>query len=267
VSARLLRRIRYGDRPADWPAVFGNSMAKAGSHLLAQYLEGVTRITPLLFLEPAPIRTITAEGRHQTMEWVLRELSQLRPGEIRWGYLPSRPEFVEGLLRGNRVVYFLYRDPRDKVVSHILYALDIHKRHAMHGYYKDLPGMEERIEATIRGVPGLVKDIRSSYESYLAWLQQPAVLAMAYEDLMLNREAALPRMLAHLERGGVEFRVDQAQALTILQAAMSPDRSPTYRAGSPGNWRSFFSEANKRAFKDVAGDLLTRLGYEQGTDW
>jgi hypothetical protein len=266
-SARLSRRIRYGDRASEFPAVFGNSMAKAGSHLLAQFLEGLTAITPLLFVEPYPIRTITLDGRRRSVEWVTGELRRLRAGEIRWGYLPARPEYVDGLLRAAQVVYFLYRDPRDKVVSHILYALEIHKGHAMRGYYQDLPGMEERIEATIRGVPGLVGDIRASYDSYLAWLDQPDVMAVAFEDLMRNREACLVRMLSHLERTGIEFRSGQAQALGLLRETMSPRRSPTYRAASPGNWQHYFTDANKRSFKEVAGDLLVRLGYEQDSDW
>ena len=266
-SARSVRRLRYGAEVSHFPVVFGNSMAKAGSHLLAQYLEGLTAITPLLYLDPLPIRTITPGGRRQSVGWVVHEIRRLRPGEIRWGYLPGRPEYIEELLRKAQVVYFLYRDPRDKVVSHILYALEIHKRHAMREYYQDLPGMEERIEATIRGVPGLVQNIRASYESYLAWLDQPGVLAVAYEDLMENRDPTLRQMLACLERGGVEIRNGQEDSLEVLRRAMSPQRSPTYRAGSPGNWQHYFTEANKRTFKEVAGDLLVRLRYEQSLDW
>jgi len=242
-------------------------MAKAGSHLLAQYLEGLTAITPLLFLDPYPLRTITPDGRRRTAEWVVREIRQLRAGEIRWGYLPARPEYVEELLRKVKVVYFLYRDPRDKVVSHILYALEIHKKHAMHRYYQDLPGMDQRIDATIRGVPGLVQNIRGSYESYLSWLDQPGVMAVAYEDLMEKRDLTLRRMLSHLELSGVQVRAGQAETLEVLRGAMSPRRSPTYRAGNPGNWQHYFSKANKDAFKEVAGDLLVRLGYEHDSDW
>ncbi len=259
--------MRYGAQASQLPVVFGNSMAKAGSHLLAQYLEGLTAITSLLYLDPYPIRTSTPDGRRQTVEWVVSEIDRFRPGEIRWGYLPARPEYVEELLRKAQVIYFLYRDPRDKVVSHILYALEIHKKHAMHRYYQDLPGMEQRIEATIRGVPGLVQNIRASFESYLAWLDQPGVMAVAYEDLMEKREPTLRRMLSHLEQAGVEVRTGAEETLNVLGGAMSPRRSPTYRAGSPGNWQHYFSEANKQAFKEVAGDLLIRLGYEHDLDW
>jgi hypothetical protein len=251
----------------DLPALFGNSMAKAGSHLLAQYLEGLTVISSLLFLDPFPIRTITAEGRRLEPEQVIGQLRGLRPGEIRWGYLPGRPEYVHAVLDGNRLAYFLMRDPRDKVISHILYALEIHEGHAMRRFYADLPDMEARIDHTIRGVPGMVQDIRSSYESYLGWLDQPRSLCISFEDLVEHRESALLRMLAHVENAGVELLTDRPQALNVLNRVMAPARSPTYRAGRPGNWQQYFTESNKRAFKEVAGDLLVRLGYEQGADW
>ena len=259
--------MTLGPRVDALPAVFGNSMAKAGSHLLAQYLEGLTAISPLLFLDPFPIRTITAEGRRLEAEEVVGHLRRLRAGEIRWGYLPGRPEYVGALLEGNRVAYFLMRDPRDKVISHILYALEIHKGHAMRRYYAELPDMETRIERTIRGVPGMVQDIRSSYESYLAWLDQPRTLTVSFEDLVRDREATLLRMLAHVEAAGVELQTDRQEALAVLNRRMAPGRSPTYRAGRPGNWQQYFTEANKRSFKEVTGDLLVRLGYEQGSEW
>jgi hypothetical protein len=105
------------------------------------------------------------------------------------------------------------------------------------------------------------------YESYLGWLDQPQVLTISFEDLIQNRAATLTRMLDHLEKSGVALEADRAQALARLDRAMTPKRSPTFRAGQPGNWRQYFTEANRRTFQDVAGDLLVRLGYEQGVDW
>jgi hypothetical protein len=34
-----------------------------------------------------------------------------------------------------------------------------------------------------------------------------------------------------------------------------------------GGWREFFTEEHKQLFKDVAGDLLVRLGYEKDNNW
>jgi hypothetical protein len=34
-----------------------------------------------------------------------------------------------------------------------------------------------------------------------------------------------------------------------------------------GGWRDFFTEEHKPLFKEVAGDLMVRLGYERSNDW
>ena len=53
----------------------------------------------------------------------------------------------------------------------------------------------------------------------------------------------------------------------MLEQAIAPKKSGTFRKGQPGNWREHFSEANKAFFKENAGDLLIRLGYEKDHDW
>jgi hypothetical protein len=40
-----------------------------------------------------------------------------------------------------------------------------------------------------------------------------------------------------------------------------------FRKETVGGWRKVFSEADKRVFKENAGDLLVQLGYESDNDW
>jgi hypothetical protein len=93
------------------------------------------------------------------------------------------------------------------------------------------------------------------------------VLCLRFEDLILNRRQALLRILDYLQERGFERRVSQVQALTALEQAIVPRRSGTFRKAQPGNWREYFSEANKAAFKTVAGDILIQLGYEKDHNW
>jgi len=55
--------------------------------------------------------------------------------------------------------------------------------------------------------------------------------------------------------------------LEALESSINPGRSPTFRSGKIGEWRKCFTEGHKKTFKDVAGDLLIKLGYEQDNDW
>jgi hypothetical protein len=101
----------------------------------------------------------------------------------------------------------------------------------------------------------------------MGWLQVPAVLTLRFEDLILQQPVALGRLLDYLAKRGFNPRVERDQAIAVLQEAIAPRRSGTFRKAKPGNWREHFTEANKALFKEQAGDLLIELGYETGDDW
>ena len=41
----------------------------------------------------------------------------------------------------------------------------------------------------------------------------------------------------------------------------------TFRKGTIGTWAADFTDDHKRAFKEVAGDALIAMGYEQDHEW
>jgi hypothetical protein len=175
------------------------------------------------------------------------------------------------LTQPGRATVFIYRDPRDMIVSHVFYAAQMHPGHGMHRYYTEtLQTMEERINAAIQGVeePGSqLSPVRVKYEGYLGWLEQPAVLSLRFEDLILDRPAALGRILDYLVQRGFVPHLPRDQEISILEQAIAPKKSGTFRKGQPGNWKDYFTPANKILFKEMAGDLLIQLGYERDQDW
>jgi len=252
------------------PIVLGNAMPKSGSHLIIQVLQGLTKLGP--FVNPGFPPVNRSEDNSKLPESdVLANLQRLRPGDIAYGYVHAREPYISELTQHGRATVFVYRDPRDVIVSHVFYATDMHKGHGMHSYYTEqLQTMEERINAAIRGVeePGSkLTSIQAKYENYLGWLEEPNVLSMRFEDLILNRETALDQILDYLETRGYSPIVDRRQAVNILEEAIAPRRSGTFRKGQPGNWQEHFTEANKSIFKEQAGDLLVTLGYEKSANW
>lgn len=245
-------------------------MPKSGSHLIIQVLQGLTRLGP--FVNPGFPPVNRAEDNRKLSDGaILANIRHMRPGDIGYGYLSAVPHFIDALTRPGRATIFVYRDPRDMIISHILYATQMHPGHWMHRYYTEtLQTMEERINAAIQGVeePGSeLTPVRERYEGYLGWLDQPEVLSLRFESLMLDRQAALECLLAYLERRGFELRVPRTRAVQTLEAAIVPKKSGTFRKGQPGNWREHFTEVNKDFFKEKAGDLLIRLGYEVSSEW
>ena len=243
------------------PILFGNSMAKSGSHVLAQFLEGLTLVSPLVFTDAHGIRTQDSRGLPRSTGSVMRDLRRLKAGDIGWGYIPSQAEYVAYLTQPSVRMIFVYRDPRDKIISHILYATGIHQGHAMRAFYESLPTMEERISATIAGVPGMVENVRQTYESYLGWLDEPLVVKVKFEDFVNEQPATVERLLEELAGAGVPLSVSTGDAVSRVVQAMAPEKSPTFRSGTSGEWERHFTAKNRKEFEEVAGNLLERLGY------
>jgi sulfotransferase 6B1 len=262
---RLRAGMQYGPGAlAHLPVVFGNAMPKSGSHLLTQILSGLTLIGP--FVDPGfPPVNRSEDNRPLPSEKVIRNLEGMRPGDIRYGYIHATEPYLSILTGPQRATIFLYRDPRDMIISHVFYATDLNADHGMHRYYNQkLDSMEARIDAAIRGVtePGFeLASVRQRYDSYRGWLDQPGVLCLKFEDLILAREAALNRLLDYLAEKGFQTHLSRQAAVDSLAAAIAPRKSGTFRKGIPGNWQEHFTPANLETFRQMAGNLLDEWGY------
>jgi hypothetical protein len=164
---------------------------------------------PYKYVDREPIRTITKNGRRKTKEEILGELKHIPNGVIGWGYVEPSAENVSFLCQSHRVNYFIYRDPRDMLISQIFFATDMHEEHGMHTFYNSLPDFGE----------------------------------------------------------GYKIPTGRAKAMEILVGVIQPKKSRTFRLGKTGGWKEHFTVEHKKLFKDVAGDLMVRLGYEKNNDW
>ena len=254
----------------DAPPIFGNSKPKNGSHLLLQILRGFTQVLPYKYVANDPVRTIERDGKRKTNEEVLSELKGIPRGVIGWGYVDATPENVAFLCQPHRINYFVYRDPRDVLVSQVFFATDMHEQHGMHEFYKALPDFGERLKIAITGIDqdGLyMVNVKQRFASVFEWLEQPHVMCIRFEDLVNQRDATLSAMLDEVESIGYKIPTPRKEAVAILAGAIQPRKSHTFRSGKTGGWRVHFTDEHKNLFKDVAGDLLVKLGYEKDNDW
>ncbi|HXD10596.1 MAG TPA: sulfotransferase domain-containing protein [Anaerolineales bacterium] len=264
----ILRWKRFSFHEA--PPVFGNSKPKSGSHLLLQIINGFTRVMPYKYVAADPIRTITTEGRRRTKGEILNDLKCVPDGVIGWGYVEATDENVSFLTSAGRVNYFIYRDPRDLLVSQVFFATDMHEEHGMHDYYNSLPDISARLKVAITGIDqeGLkMVSVKQRYDGVFQWLEQKHVLCLRFEDLINDRNRTLSAMLDEVEKTGYKIPTPREKALEILIESIQPKKSHTFRAGKTGGWKTYFTEEHKKLFKDVAGDLVVRLGYEKNNDW
>jgi hypothetical protein len=190
---------------------------------------------------------------------------------------------VGAVYPGARVIHII-RDGRDRTVS------SMHRgwRRASQGYLHRLSP-----EELARG-----KALREGQEPTGAfteeWLRQaarhwrllvgravedgPALLGsdyteVRYEDLLVSPNEEVQRLLGFLgvdtEERLVEHCVGSAsfEKLSRGRERGQEDPSSFYRKGVAGDWRNHFTEEDRRIFKEEAGELLIRLGYEEDLDW
>jgi hypothetical protein len=272
-AEKLAQSLRFAslDAPPDgWPVLLGISFPKSGTHLLDQILLGFSKVAPFA----TRLHSFYAEyegesGRKRAPEQAIAWLDSLRPGDVASAHLFARPEAVARACSPKYLPYFIFRDPRDVAVSHVFYVTDMEAHHVHHDYYASLPDFAARLNASILGRPDAeveFPDIAARFEPYLGWLDRPEVQAVHFEELVNDRTAALNRISDHfLSR--VPLSLSRNGILAVLEASINPARSPTFRSGKTGEWAKYFTPEHKRIFKEAAGDLLIRLGYEKDNKW
>jgi hypothetical protein len=269
-SWQLVRFRALPAPQAGWPVLLGISFPKSGTHLLDQILLGFSKVAPF----SPRLHSFYAEyegdtGRKRTRADALQWLNSLRARDVASAHLFARPQAMECVTRAKFMPFFIFRDPRDVAVSHVFYVTDMEQNHVHHDYYASLPDFDSRLKVSILGRPDVdieFPDIAARFEPYLGWLDRPEVLKLHFEDLVNNRRQALgaiaDRFLAR-----IPLSVGSERLVDLLESAINPGRSVTYRSGKTGEWRKYFKPEHNRLFKDVSGDLLVRLGYEAGSDW
>ena len=269
-TEKLIQRIRFLSQSNQLPTLLGISFPKSGTHLLDQILLGFSKVAPY----SKRLHSFYAEyegesGVKRAPEQAIAWLDSLHPRDVASAHLFARPEAVARVCSPKFVPYFIFRDPRDVVVSHVFYITDMEARHVHHEYYMSLPDFDSRLNASILGRPDAgveFPDIAERFAPYLDWLNHPEVLAIHFEDLIHDRAATLARIMDHL-LARVPLQAPRQLILDSLESSIDPSRSPTFRSGKTGEWKKHFTDEHKRIFKEAAGDLLIRLGYEKNHNW
>jgi hypothetical protein len=269
-TEKLAQRLRFASQPADLPILLGISFPKSGTHLLDQILLGFSNVAPF----SKRVHSFYAEyeggsGRKRTPEQALTWLDSLHPRDVASAHLFARPEAVARVCSPKFAPYFIFRDPRDVVVSHVFYVTDMEARHVHHDYYQSLPDFDARLKVSILGRPDSeaeFPDITGRFAPYLDWINHPEVLTIHFEDLIHDRAATLTRIMDHL-LVRISLPATRQLILDSLETSINPKKSPTFRSGKTGEWKKHFTDEHKKIFKDVAGELLVKLGYEKDGNW
>ena len=272
-AEKLTQRVKFAGVSAPsggWPSLLGISFPKSGTHLLDQVLLGFSTVAPFSrrlhsFYAQYDGDTGRKRSSAETSAW----LQSLRPLDVTSAHLFASPEALQRVLTSAFVPYFIYRDPRDVVVSHVFYVTEMEKNHVHHAYYQTLPNFDDRLKVSILGIPDSAvefPDIAGRFAPYLGWIDCPEVLNIHFEDFIHDRPGTLNRIVDHF-LARAPLTVARETILAALEASINPQKSPTFRSGKTGEWKKYFKAEHKAIFKEIAGDLLVQLGYERDQEW
>ncbi|HNK63792.1 MAG TPA: sulfotransferase [Anaerolineales bacterium] len=129
-------------------------------------------------------------------------------------------------------------------------------------------------ETAIRNIAKRWVDDLNEIDSESARLYGEDYISLRYEDMLSQPFAEISRLWKFL---GVE-KVSKTLEKQILEE-MSSNPDEEWQAhrnegiasflpkGQAGNWRRLFTEKDKALFKEVAGDVLVKWGYEKDNNW
>ncbi len=274
-SEVLLQRARFANIKAPaggWPILMANSFPKSGTHLLDQVLMGFSKVAPFSPHVPLPFVSYDGEtGKKRSVWEALAYVNALCPLDVTATHLLAWPEVVEAVCSPRFIPYIILRDPRDIVVSHVFYVTEMETSHAHSRYYNEnLNNFDVRLKISIMGRPDAdieFPDISQRFDMYKGWLDHPQVLALHFEDFIHQRRETLGRVVDHFLKRVDTLPSSREEIINQLETSIDPKRSPTFRSGKTGEWKKYFKDEHKKIFKDIAGDMLIRLGYEKDNNW
>src|SRR5215216_7189954 len=146
-TEKRMQRLRFPSQQKDLPILLGISFPKSGTHLLDQILLGFSKVAPF----SKRLHSFYAEyesesGRKRTPEQALTWLDSLSPRDVASAHLFARPGAITYVISSAFVPYFIFRDPRDVVISHVFYVTEMEARHVHHDYYTALPDFNSRLK-------------------------------------------------------------------------------------------------------------------------
>lgn len=276
-SALALRAPRWLARmqaqPSDYaatPPVLANSIPKSGTHLLDQIVGALPGRRN--FGEFIATMTSSFQFKRQPVSTICARLEKCVPGELVRAHLDFHCQSADQLMASRIVHYFIYRDPRDVVVSEAHYLRSLNRWHRLHPFFRDAASVEDAISLSICGMPERAGDfeyppIGQRFAESAGWIGRDDTCAVKFEDLISERSFETIQQMARFYLDRAHGDVSATELAVAMQGSIDPGKSHTYRKGSSGGWRASFTEKHREQFKQHAGEVLVQFGFETDLDW
>jgi hypothetical protein len=243
------------------PKVLLNSIPKSGTNLIDKVFYNLPNMR---FSGKRTIRKMT----HSKPE-AINAVQSIRKGQYSLAHLEF-DEKISAAVDDNQIKKILViRDPRQIVVSHYKYVTNIDSNHKTHDFFKSLPNDEERLNAVIDGVDGIVEPLEEMIKGYSNWIKNKDCLIIRFEDIIGEKGggsqdlqmSTLRKILNHLE-----IQLSDSEMVDIC-GKIFDEKSPTFRKGQLDGWKKELTENHKNKIKEKLGEWIISFGYEKDLEW
>lgn len=180
--------------------------------------------------------------------------------------------------RANFKCVSMVRDPRDALISHLVYMDTFDHHVARRDFFVVGPGyddlsLDDKITTLINGGNGTQSYI-DYFVARIGWSLTPTSFMVRYEDLIGDDEVAqynkMNTILNLAAFMGLDLSIDHLSFVIENMYVKRKDiekEGIVYERASSGNWKEFLNEDHKRLLKDKIGQILIMLGYERDYNW
>jgi sulfotransferase 6B1 len=276
----------------DLPIAVVNSIPKSGTHLLGKLLSLIGFIDTRIIAGDQGYYDYKEAGDWDQWEAVMnsertiqnpkhfpttfRELSyRLLPGQYVVAHLSTLPGNVESI-QENRIRHILIvRDPRDVAVSYYRYLTYMPHACPPVAYHYPCRAIDtdsERLALVLSGIPqqNFMPNLYDNlYRHAMPWLDETNVHKVRFENLVgpegggsaTRQQETLHGICTYL---GIEH---DGEKVVALANKLFGGNTNTFNKGQIGRWREEFTPRHVDLFKEICGNLLQRMGYEENNNW
>ncbi len=190
-------------------------------------------------------------------------------------YSNSFPPVLQGL--GYKTI-FMCRDPRDACVSLVFYLDTLQGKKRDFFVIPDdwdILSFEEKLYRLITG-ENCTSYMQRWYKRLTPWAKYSQSLLVRFEDLIGSEgggDNVLQRKTIRRIANHLHIHLSNKELEHVAKHLYKANKKPRKEYGKPfipgqiGNWKIFFSNRNKKIFKEKFSPLLIELGYEKNNQW
>lgn len=223
---------------------------KCGTHLLMQFIENITGLT--------------WQQKYNNKPDISQEIQELKQNRLILWKHQINDEHFKYLQSKKYKFVFLYRDPRDQLISYIFWMPRVVK-HAPICQIKDI---HTQIRVLIEGSSTIKPLFSHKNFEQMKRVQRKNVLMVKFEDIVGSRgggcdEKQLTTILKLAKFLGVPL--PRAKVSEIIENTWG--NRGTFRKGQIGDWKNYFTDEHIDLYKEKYGDKLIEMGYELDFNW